>query len=217
MHASRRPSRAVSSMPQSRAPAGARRSAGRGRGSSMPGPILTVVERRPRTRCDDLVVDRAARPAAASPPSSSGRRSAAATLTIAGHGFLEVGVGEDDVRGLAAELELERREPARARLGDLRAGGRRADERHVIDAGARRARRRSSPSPVATWNIPRGTPARSAQIGEPQRRDRRQLGRLEDHGVARRERGRGAAGGDLQRVVPGDDLRRTRPTARARV
>ena len=67
------------------------------------------------------------------------------------------------------------------------------------------------PSPVATWNIPARHARLVGDLREPQRRDRRQLGRLEDHRVARRQRGCGAAGGDLQRVVPGDDLRAHAP------
>jgi hypothetical protein len=41
--------------------------------------------------------------------------------------------------------------------------------------------------------------------GEHQRRDRRQLGRLADDGVAGRQRGRELPGEQQQRVVPGDD------------
>src|SRR4051794_20964689 len=64
-------------------------------------------------------------------------------------------------------------------------------------------------------------PARHAgalrQLGQPQRRHRGQLGRLEHHRVPRRQRRRGTAGGQLERVVPRDHLRAHAPRLAHRV
>ena len=43
------------------------------------------------------------------------------------------------------------------------------------------------------------------ELGEPERRERRQLGGLEDDGVAASECGAELPGGDVEREVPGDD------------
>ena len=53
-----------------------------------------------------------------------------------------------------------------------------------------------------------------ADLGEQQRRQRRGLGRLEDDGVAGRERGRDLPGQHQEREVPRDDLARRRRAAR---
>ena len=181
----------------------------------MPGPIVTLLQRC-RDALDHLVVG------AALHQQARARRAALAgvldqRLHDRGDRLVEVGVGEDDVGGLAAELELDRDQASRAGLGDLRAGRGGADERHVVDGGV--ARQRRAGRAVAGRDLDQ--PARHArllgQLGEAQRGDRGQLGRLDDHGVAGRERGRGAAGRDLQRVVPGDDLRAHAPRLAQRV
>ena len=98
-----------------------------------------------------------------------------------------------------------------------RAGGGAADERHVVDAGV--LGERGAGRAVAGRDLDH--PARHArllgELGEAQRRHRRQLGRLDDHRVAGRQRGRGAARGDLQRVVERDDLRAHAPRLAHRV
>ena len=112
-------------------------------GSSIPGPIVTCSQRRGDAR------DRRRRRSRALDQQPRARRAALAgvldqRVDDRGDRLVEVGVGEDDVRGLAAELELERRQAARARLGDLRAGG--GASRRTSRGrrpGARRARRRS--------------------------------------------------------------------------
>ena len=138
----------------------------------------------------------------------------------------------DDRRDGLVEVARRRRRRwatcRRARARSVRAGARRPRRRGRRSRRSRRTsrgRRQGAaasaapvvPSPVAIWIIPRGTPASSRQLGEAQRRDRGQLGRLDDHRVAGRERGRGAAGGDLERVVPGDDLRAHAPRLAHRV
>ena len=87
----------------------------------------------------------------------------------------------------------------------------RADERHVVDARVLGERGAGRAVPGRDLDHPARDARGLGQLGEPQRRDRGQLRRLDDHRVARRERGRGAAGRDLQRVVPRDDLRAHAP------
>ena len=134
-----------------------------------------------------------------------------------GDRLVEVGVGEHDVRRLAAELEVERGEPLRAGGGDLRAGRGRADERDVVDARVLDERRAGLAVAGGDLDHPARDAGALGELGEPQRRDRGQLRRLEDHGVAGRERRRGAARGDLQRVVPRDDLAADAPRLAERV
>ena len=123
-----------------------------------------------------------------------------------GRGLLEVGVGEDDVRGLAAELErdaLDRRGGAfhhgaadlgRAGEADLRDVGMLdealADDRALADDDVEHAL---------------GDPGLERELGEPERGERRQLRRLEHDGVAAGERGAELPRRDVEREVPRDD------------
>ena len=63
----------------------------------------------------------------------------------------------------------------------------------------------TDPWPGSTVNTPSGSPASSAELGEPDRRQRRDLGRLEHHGVAGRERRSETPAGDRHREVPRHD------------
>ena len=178
-------------------------------GSPAPGPIVTASSAATTTR-HGLVVDRALD----QQPRAGGAALAGVLDQRAddrGDGGVEVGVGEDDVGRLAAELQLDRREPARARLGDQRAGRGGADERHVVDARVLGERGPGRAVPGRDLDHPARDARGLGQLGEPQRRDRGQLRGLDDHRVARRQRRRGAAGHDLQRVVPRDDLRAHAP------
>ena len=179
----------------------------------MPGPIVTSSSAWRRGR--DVRRRRSSRPAGACPPSSSGRRSGSARRRSPGSPCR----GRRRRRrrwGLAAELELDRDQPAGARLGDLAPV---AAEPTNVTWSTPACSASASPVPVAGGDLDH--PARHARVlgelGEAQRRDRGQLGRLDDHRVARRERGRGAAGGDLERVVQGDDLRAHAPRLAHRV
>ena len=64
-----------------------------------------------------------------------------------------------------------------------------------------------SPSPVSTLTRARGEAGLERQLAEPQRRQRRLLGRLQDDRAARGERRGDLPDRHQQREVPGDDLR----------
>jgi hypothetical protein len=121
-------------------------------------------------------------------------------------GVAEVGVGEHDVGVLAAELERDRLDRLRRRRHDTAADLGRAGERDLVDerVGDERGARR----PVAGDDVEHagGQPGLERQGGEPQRAQRRLLGRLEDDGVAGRERGPELPRRHEQRVVPRHDL-----------
>jgi hypothetical protein len=121
-------------------------------------------------------------------------------------GLVERRVVEDDVRGLAAELEREllagAGELALDRLPDLG----RAGERDLVDV--RVLDERSAGAAVARDDVhDTGGQLRLAQdVAEEERGQRRRLGRLQDHGVPRREGGRDLPREHQEREVPGDDL-----------
>ena len=121
-------------------------------------------------------------------------------------GRVEVGVGEDDVRALAAELQRDALERLGGNLGDAAAGIGLAGEGDLVDAGMGGDR---------LTHLGTGTgddvqhPGRDAglerELPEPERRERGGRCGLEDHRVPGRERGRDLPGGHHQRVVPRDD------------
>ena len=119
------------------------------------------------------------------------------------HRPLDVGIGEDDHRVLAAELEADRRQ----RLGRLRhhllAGLDRAREHDVVDEIDER---RTGPSPPGRDREDAvGDPGLGQHLGHQERRQRGHLGRLQDHGVARHQRRDAVSEGVDQREVPGAD------------
>ncbi len=77
-------------------------------------------------------------------------------------GRLEVGIGEDDVGRLAAELEGDPLERAPGLLTDLPAHLGRAGEGDLVDARVVDQAAPVSPSPVSTLSTPPGIPASSA-------------------------------------------------------
>ena len=64
----------------------------------------------------------------------------------------------------------------------------------------------SRPSPVTMLSAPSGSPTAGGELGDAQQRQARVLGRLDDAGVARRERAADRAPEDLQRIVPRNDV-----------
>ncbi len=123
------------------------------------------------------------------------------------HRGLEVGVGQDDVRALAAELERHPLQRPAALGADLAAHGGRAGEGHLVDAGVVDQRRPRLA--VAGEHVYRALreAGLKRQLAEAKAGQRRLLGGLEDQRTAGRQ-GRG----DLphrhqQRKVPRDDLR----------
>ena len=120
---------------------------------------------------------------------------------------LEIGVGEDDVRRLAAELERDLLQVRRRVVHDAASGLRAAGERDLVDELARGERvaddRAGSEHDV-------DDAGRKLELLEDRRqadrRERRQLRGLEDADVARRERRRELPHGHEQRIVPRNDL-----------
>ena len=120
----------------------------------------------------------------------------------------EVGVGEDDVRALAAELQGDALDRVRAEAHDLAARLRRACERDLVDARVPhevRAGRR----PVARHDV--DDAGRKSHLGrelrQPERRRRRLCVRLDDDGATGGECRGELPGRHHERVVPRDDLR----------
>ena len=121
-------------------------------------------------------------------------------------GLVERGVVEHDVGGLAAELERELLAGAGHRPGDLAAHLGRAGEGHLVDAGVldeRPARLAGAGDDVDDTGRQLGLPA---DVGEGEGRERRGLGRLEDHRVAGGEGRRDLPRQHQQREVPRDHL-----------
>ena len=120
---------------------------------------------------------------------------------------VEIGVGEHDLRTLAAELERHRAVALRRFLRDQRAGRRRAGERQVVDARMLREREPGlAAEPGDDVERAVGEAGAGRELGDAQERQARVLGRLDDARVARRERAAHAAPEDLHRVVPRDDV-----------
>ena len=123
-------------------------------------------------------------------------------------GTREIGIGEDEVRALSAELE---REPLH-RLGrkshDLATRLGRARERDLVHTRVlhevRAGRRAVAGNDVDCTGR---EPDLGGELPEPDRRQRRLRVGLQHDRAARRERRCELPGGHHQRVVPGDDLR----------
>ena len=131
-------------------------------------------------------------------------------------GLVDRRVVEDDVRGLAAELEGEllvgAGDRARDRLADLG----RAGERDLVDAGVLDERAAGLARAGDDVDDAGRQVGLLADVGEEQRGERRGLGRLEHDGVAGGERRRDLPRQHEQREVPRDDLRRDAERARVR-
>ncbi len=120
---------------------------------------------------------------------------------------LEVGVGEHDLRRLAAEFQRDR---AVVRGGGLRhapSGVRRTGERDVVDARVLR-QRLPGLCPQAGDDVQGagGQAGLRAEFGRAKQRQAGILGRLHHAGVARRERRAHRSPEDLHRVVPRNDV-----------
>src|SRR4051794_22495486 len=121
-------------------------------------------------------------------------------------GLLQVGVGEHDVRTLAAQLQRHGLYPRCATGHDLPAHLGRAGEDNLRDVG-----RVDEPLPddaaLARQHLEhvRWQSCLEGELREPERRHRGQLGGLEDDGVAGCQRGRQPPPGDGHREVPRHD------------
>src|SRR5690606_9297171 len=122
-------------------------------------------------------------------------------------GGLQIGVGEDDVRALAAQLQRDLLDGVGSRLQDAGAGGRLAGEGDLVDE---RVRREGLADQGAGTGQDAHDAVRDAGLGadlaHQQGGERRGAGGLEDDGAAGGE-GRGdIPGGHREREVPRHDL-----------
>ena len=124
-----------------------------------------------------------------------------------GDRLVEVRVGEDDARALAAQLQRDPLDRVGAQAHDLAAGRRRAGERDLLNSGMRDE---VAPDgrPIRRQDVDDAgrEPDLDGELGEPERRERRSRIGLEDGGAAGRERGRQLPRRHHQRVVPRHDL-----------
>src|SRR5450755_827356 len=117
---------------------------------------------------------------------------------------LEVGVGEDDVGTLAAQLQGHLLHVPGGRPHDRSTGHATPGKGHEIDGGAL-GQGRANPLARAEEQVAdaRGQARLGQQAEQVDRGQRRDLGRLEDEGVARSEGGSDLPGRLQERVVPG--------------
>ena len=103
----------------------------------------------------------------------------------AGHRRIEIGIGEHDVGRLAAEFERHALQIAGRRPDDGLPGDMRAGEGHLVDVRMR-GQRRARGLAISRHDVDdAGRDARfHRQFGQPQRRQRRFFGRLQDHRAA---------------------------------
>ena len=131
--------------------------------------------------------------------------------------LVDRGVLEDDVGRLAAELEREADVAAGERGLDVLADRRGAGEGDLVDAVGAHERGAGGAVAGEDRDHARRQLGLLADLGQQQRGQRRRLRRLEDRGVAARERGRELPGRHQQREVPrhdlGDDAERARVAA----
>ena len=122
-------------------------------------------------------------------------------IVVLGHDVLE-----EDVRGLAAELQRDRDQVLAGVLHDQPAGGRLAGEGDLGDARARRERL-AGLQPEAVDDVEHAGGQQVAdQVGEHQDRGRGLLGGLQHHAVAGGQRRGELPDRHQHREVPGDDL-----------
>ncbi len=124
-----------------------------------------------------------------------------------GDGFVEIGVGEDDGRALAAELEGDFLEVSGGGVDDEAADFGRSGEGDLVDEGMC-GERGSGAFAEAGEDVDDafGEAGFVDEFGEAEAGHRGLLGELEDDGAAGGERGAELPGGHEQREVPGDDL-----------
>ena len=120
---------------------------------------------------------------------------------------VEVRVGEDEVRALAAQLERDALDRLRAEPHDLAAGPRRSREGDLVDTGMT-DEVGACRGAVGGDDVQdaRREPDLGRELRDPQRAERRLRVRLQHDGAPGREGGRQLPRRHRQRVVPRDDL-----------
>ena len=116
---------------------------------------------------------------------------------------VEVGVGGDDHRALAAELERDRRQRGCGGGQDLAADLGATGEQHVVESLCQQRLGRLTVSLDDDHRL--GVDVSRQQVGQQGRNRRRQLGRLDDGAVAGRDRADERAEREVERVVPRAD------------
>src|SRR5579884_3833073 len=122
------------------------------------------------------------------------------------HGLVERGVVEDDVRGLAAELERQLLAAAGELALDRLPHLGRARERDLVDVLVLDDGRAGAAVAGDDVDHPGRQLGLAQHVAEEQRGERRRLRGLEDDGVPARDGGRDLPGEHQQREVPRDDL-----------
>ena len=123
------------------------------------------------------------------------------------HGAVEVGVGEDELGRFPAEFQRHGRDMPGGRRLDQRSDGDRSGERQMADAGMggeRCARLLAEARHDIEGAVRKARLA--GEIGERERSEAGLLRRLQDAGVAHRQRRADRAAGDLHRIVPRHDM-----------
>ena len=121
-------------------------------------------------------------------------------------GLVQRRVVEDDVRGLAAQLQRQAAAGAGQRAGDRAADLGGAGERDLVQAGVGDQRRAGLAGAREDVDDARRQVGLLEDLGQQQRRQRGGLGGLEHRRVAGRQRRGQLPRGHEQREVPGDDL-----------
>ena len=126
-----------------------------------------------------------------------------------GDGEVQVGVGEHQQRGLAAQLQRDRGQLGAGRGGDQAAGRDRAGEADPGHGPGCAASGAPASGAQALHDVEHavGQPGVAGDVGQQARGQRRPLRRLGDHGVPGRERGGDPPGRQHQRRVPRRDHR----------
>ena len=123
------------------------------------------------------------------------------------HGGVEVGVGEDDVRALAAQLEGEPLERLGAHFHEAIPDLCRAGERDLVHAGVlRQSVARGLAEAGDDVDHPGRVTGLDCQLAQAQRGQGGRIGRLEHDRTASGQRRAPLPGDHEQREVPGDDL-----------
>ena len=126
----------------------------------------------------------------------------------AAHGGVEVGVGKHDVRRLAAELERDvLQRVGRARMIPLPVDVSPVNAILSMPGCSTIAWPTRRAGPVMTLRTPGGKPTSLRDLAERERGERRLARRLDDHGVAARQRRRDLPRRQQQRKIPRHDRR----------